>query len=132
MTDNICVICGEEFAVKTKRRGRPRIYCSKKCRIVAHNERMVIFQRNKRTKQYKIIQQIHVQAHNLSIHEGLNVDPHEYYSPRIDLNHDTWDFIPGISNNIGTLTERDLDIIETKDGYRIKAMVNLKKRGLRK
>ena len=132
MTNNTCVICGQEYELKLKRKWRPHIYCSDKCRKIAHNERMINYQRVKRDKFNKIIRQIHVQSHISSFDSGLNIDPQELYSPRIDLNHDGWDFIPGVSNNIGTLTNNDLDVVETKDGLRIKALVNLEKRGIRK
>ena len=129
----ICVICGEPFPFKFKREWRPHIYCTDKCRIIAANERQVKYQRDKRTKRYKVISQIHNQAHYESFNEGLNIDPQELYSPRIDLNHDTWDMIPGLEyDNVGTITDRDLDIIETEDGPRIKAKVDLEKRGMKK
>ena len=138
-----CDVCGEKFIPKFKRRKRPQRFCSDKCRKIHQREYMFEYQKRKRERKYKDINRVHRKAHNemrQSTQFALDSDEHGHIDPRIDRTHDSWDFIPArialsdgaeikmpAYNAIGTISERDLAVVDHKGQQRVVAALRINK-----
>lgn len=127
-----CDCCGRKFSFRVGR-GRPRKFCCKTCYKNYQREIYIPnWVRKKRAKRKKNAQRIYRESHQQIPHLEHEA-VHTLVGPRIDREHDQWDFIPATenypaANTIGTLTDDDLTVIETKDGPRILAAVRLEKK----
>ncbi|MFQ5981045.1 MAG: hypothetical protein ACE5OZ_23130 [Candidatus Heimdallarchaeota archaeon] len=147
-----CVICGEMFVPPVQPGPVPK-FCSPECRKT--DWRAYMRERNEKKKE--LLRQDLAWWGKLAFAEarerglvGVNEEEVEEGSlredGRIDTTHDGWDFTPARAtqyrdgedklvtkklpayNSIGTVRNRDLAIIETPDGPRVLAALELDKR----